>query len=285
MGDGNSDIDGQWRWQLRWPTVMEMAMAMARARARATVMADGNTKETAAVMGDGDGNSNGTVMATAIGYCDVNSNCDGDGNGNGDGKGDHNGNGHGNGNNDKVRVASSCAGNVQCCGRGNTLPPPPWIQRKVHSPALRHGSDTAKSVSSLSRGRVPDSSPWIVFCLFLSTTVQFTEQPSVSPPHYSGAQEPCHTMEIDSCSILGARVSFSTQQHTPTKSPTTKSYRVLGVSSYIMLTVTTLTMAAARRCHMRPIRLLMPMRPTRPTRMARPMRQVSQIVADRSLRR
>ncbi len=93
-----------------------------------------------------------------------------------------------NGNNDKGRVASSCAGNVQHCGRGNTLPPPSWTQRKVHSPALHHGGDTAKSVCSLSRGRVPDSSPWFFF--FFTTTVQFTEQPSVCPPHYSGAQEP-----------------------------------------------------------------------------------------------
>ncbi len=46
---------------------------------------------------------------------------------------------------------------------GDTLPSPPWTQRKVHSPVLRHGGDTAKSVSSLSRGRVPDSSPWIAF--------------------------------------------------------------------------------------------------------------------------
>jgi hypothetical protein len=51
------------------------------------------------------------------------------------------------------------------------------------------------SVSSSSRGRVPDSSPWIVFCLFFTTTVQFTEQPSVRPPHYSGAQEPCQPID------------------------------------------------------------------------------------------
>jgi hypothetical protein len=44
---------------------------------------------------------------------------------------------------------------------------------------MHHGGDTAKSVCSPSRGRVPDSSPWIVFC---TTTVQFTEQPSVCPP-------------------------------------------------------------------------------------------------------
>jgi hypothetical protein len=45
-----------------------------------------------------------------------------------------------------------------------------------------HGGDTAKSVCSSSRGRVPDSSPWIVFCLFFTTTVHFTEQPSIRPP-------------------------------------------------------------------------------------------------------
>ncbi len=91
-----------------------------------------------------------------------NGNGDGDGvvNNDGDGNGDRNGDGHGEGDNDKGRVASSCAGNVQRYGRGNTLP-------KVHSPALRHGGDTAKIVCSLSRGRIPDSSPWIVFLFII----------------------------------------------------------------------------------------------------------------------
>ncbi len=31
----------------------------------------------------------------------------------------------------------------------------------------------------------------LFFCLLFTTTVQFTEQPSVHPPHYSGTQEPC----------------------------------------------------------------------------------------------
>jgi hypothetical protein len=31
----------------------------------------------------------------------------------------------------------------------------------------------------------------LFFCLFFTTTAQFTEQLSVCPPHYSGAQEPC----------------------------------------------------------------------------------------------
>ncbi len=113
--------------------------------ATATAMADGNS----------DGNCNGDGGS------------DGDGNGVGDGDvdgdGNCNGDGHGEGNHYEGRVDSSCAGSVQRCGRGNTLPPPPWTQRKVHSPALRHGGDAAKSVCSPSRGRVPDSSPWIVF--------------------------------------------------------------------------------------------------------------------------
>ncbi len=104
------------------------------------------------------------MTATAIGYGNNNSN--GDRDGNSDGNSNCNGNNNGHGNNDKGRAVSSCAGNVQRCGRGNTLPPPPWTQKKVHSPALHHGGDTAKSVCSLSRGWVPDSSPWIVFCLF-----------------------------------------------------------------------------------------------------------------------
>ncbi len=104
-------------------------------------------------------------MATAMGDGDS----DGSrvGNGDGDVDGNCNGNGHSKGNNDEGRVASSCASDVQHCGRGDTLPPPPWTQRKVHSPALIHGGDTAKSVCSLSRGRVPDSSPLILFLLII----------------------------------------------------------------------------------------------------------------------
>ncbi len=132
-------------------------------------------------------------MATVMG--NGNRNGDGVGDGNGDGNSNCNGNGLGKGNHYKGRFASSCANNVQRYGRGNTLPQPPWTQRKVHSPALHHGGDTVKSVSSLSRGRVPDSSPWILFCLLFTTTVQFTEQPSVCPPHYLGAQEPCQPID------------------------------------------------------------------------------------------
>ncbi len=69
---------------------------------------------------------------------------------------------------------------------------------------------------------------------------------------------------------------------TQPKSAMTKNYRVLRMYSYIM-TVTTLTMAAACRHRTRPIRLLMKMRLARPTRMTRPMKPVSHIVADRLL--
>jgi hypothetical protein len=35
----------------------------------------------------------------------------------------------------------------------------------------------------------------LIFCFFFTTTVQFTEQPSVRPPHYSGAQETCQPID------------------------------------------------------------------------------------------
>ncbi len=62
------------------------------------------------------------AMATAMG--DGNGNGNGVGNGDVDGNGNRIGNGHGKGNHYKGRVASSCAGNVQRCGMGDTLPPP-----------------------------------------------------------------------------------------------------------------------------------------------------------------
>jgi hypothetical protein len=146
----------------------------------------------------------------AMGDCNSNGNGNGNGDGSGDGvdngdrdgDGDGNGDGHSKGSYYKGKVASSCGGNVQCFLRGNTLPLPSWTQRKVHSPVLRHEGDTAKSVCSLSRGRVPDRSPWIVFCSFFTTTVQFTEQPTVHPPHYSGAQELCQPIDALPPSLL-----------------------------------------------------------------------------------
>jgi hypothetical protein len=165
-------------------------------------------------------------MALATAMAMVMAGTDGNGNGNGDGNGDGNGqrqwqwqwpmvmatgmansNGNSNSNGNGMamaratatmtllsrrlmqgRVASSCAGDVQHCGRGDVVPLPPWTQRSMHCPALRHGGAIAKSVFSISRGRDPESSPWIGFLLLLFTaTVQFTKQPFV-PPHHSGTQ-------------------------------------------------------------------------------------------------
>ncbi len=50
------------------------------------------------------------------------------------------------------------------------------------SPALRHGGDTAKSVSSLSRGRVPDSSPWILFLFIIYVYCSVYWTTLCSPP-------------------------------------------------------------------------------------------------------
>ncbi len=162
MANGKGNSDGLWRWQLRWPMVMETAMADGKGNGNGDGWWQCNRdcggngwwrlqRQWLTVMAMGDGNGGGNRV----------------GNGNGDGNGDCNGNSHGKGNNDKGRVASSCASNVQRCGWGNTLPSPPWTQRKVYSPALHHGGDTAKSVCSLSRGMVPDSLPWILFLFII----------------------------------------------------------------------------------------------------------------------
>ncbi len=177
IGNGNGDGDGQWRWRLQLPTVTETAMANGK----------GNSNGNGWWWCERDGGGDGwwwlqqqwlTATGMAIGCGNVDSGGNGDSNSDGDGNGDCNDYGHGNINNDK-----------------GTLPPPPWTQRKVHSPGLHHGGDTAKSVCSLSRGRVPVSSPWIVSCLFFTTNVQFTEHPSVCPPHYSGTQEPSQPID------------------------------------------------------------------------------------------
>jgi hypothetical protein len=60
---------------------------------------------------------------------------------------------------------------------------------------MHHGGDIAKSVCSPSRGRVPDSSPWIVFVYFLQLLFSLLNNPLFTPPHYSGAQEPCQPID------------------------------------------------------------------------------------------
>ncbi len=66
----------------------------------------------------------------------------------------------------------------------------------------RHGGDTAKSVCSPSRGRVSDSSPWIVFVYFLQLLFSLLNNPLFALPHYSGAEEPCQPIDALSPSLL-----------------------------------------------------------------------------------
>ncbi len=129
-----------------------------------------------------------------MGKC--NGNGDGVGDNNRDGDGDCNGNGHGKGDDDEGRVASSCASNVQHYGRGDTLPPPPGTQRKVHSPALHHGGDTAKSVTSLSRGRIPDSSPWILFVYYLQLLFSLLKNPLFAPRIIQALKNPVSPLTL-----------------------------------------------------------------------------------------
>ena len=135
-------------------------------------------------------------MVTVTGICDGDGNGNGDrvGNNNGYGDSDSNGHGNGKGDDDEGRVAFSCAGNVQCYGRGDTLPLPTWTQRSVHSPALRHGGDLQRVFAPFQGGGFLTAHHGF-FCLFFTTTVQFTEQTSVCPLHYSGAQEPCQPID------------------------------------------------------------------------------------------
>jgi hypothetical protein len=76
----------------------------------------------------------------------------------------------------------------------------PCLYPHVHKGKCIHqrcvmGVTLLRVFSPLHGGGVPDSSPWVVFFLFFTTTVQFTEQLSVRPPNYSGAQDPCQSID------------------------------------------------------------------------------------------
>ncbi len=176
IGNGNGDGDGQWRWWLRLPMVTETAMADGK----------GNSNGNGWWQQEQDGGSDGqwwlqqqwpTAMAVAtaamavatalvIGYNNVDSNGNADGNSNGEGNGDCNGDVHGNGNDDKGRVASSVAGNVQRYGSGNILPPPPWTQRKVHSPVLHMGVTLLRVFAPFQGGGFLTAHHWLFFVYF-----------------------------------------------------------------------------------------------------------------------
>ncbi len=88
-------------------------------------------------------------------------------------------------------------------------------QPEIITKCMRHGGDTAKSVCSPSRGRVPDSSPWIVFCLFYTTTVQFTEQPFVCPPGLFRRSRTLLSADWRSTSSTSPRTPSAYWQSTP----------------------------------------------------------------------
>jgi hypothetical protein len=123
-------------------------------------------------MGNGDGNGIGV------------------GNGYGDGDGNRNGNSHSKGNNDKGRVASSCAGNVHAvAGATPCLHPHGHKGKCIHLHCVM-GVTLLRVFAPFQGGGLLTAHYGFFFCLLFTTSVQFTEQPSLHPPHYSGAQEP-----------------------------------------------------------------------------------------------
>jgi hypothetical protein len=61
---------------------------------------------------------------------------------------------------------------------------------------MHHGGDTAKSVCSSSRGRLPlTAHHGLFFVYFLQLLFSLLNNPLFAPPHYSGAQEPCQPID------------------------------------------------------------------------------------------
>jgi hypothetical protein len=143
---------------------------------------------------------------TVIGYSNINSNGNGDGDSDSDGDGDGNcnGNAHGNSKNDKGWVASSCAAMCSIVVGATPCLHPHGHKRKCIHQRCTLGMALLKSVCSLSRGRAPGflTAHHGFFCLFFASTVKFTEQPSVCPPHYSGTQEPCQSIDAQPPPLL-----------------------------------------------------------------------------------
>jgi hypothetical protein len=143
-----------------------------------------------------------------------NRNGDGDGVGNydRDGNGDHNGNGHGKGGDDKGRVASSYAGDVQQIGRGNATPclhPHEHKGKCIHQRCVM-GVTLLRAFPPFQGGGFLTAYHGLFFCLLFTTTVQFAEQPSVCPLHYSGTQEPCQPIDALPPPLLKNPVSLLT---------------------------------------------------------------------------
>ncbi len=162
---------------------------MARATAMATAMADGNATERAVAMVDGDRNGNGrrqrgwattmamvidlamtTEMATAIGMATA-----------------------------TARLTMMKAGLplhvlAMCSAVAGA---PPCLHPHGHKGKCIHqrcimGVTLLRVFPPFQGGGFLTAHHGLFFCLL---SVQFTEQPSVCPPHYSGAQEPCQPID------------------------------------------------------------------------------------------
>ncbi len=165
---------------------------MARATVRATAMADGNATETAAVMVDGDPNGNGrwqrqwamamamvtelattTEMGAAIAMAMA-----------------------------TARVMMTKAGlplhvPAICSAMAGATPclhPHGHTGKCIHQRCII-GLTLLRVFPPFQGGGFLTAHHGLFFCLLYTTTVQFTEQLSVCPPHYSGAQEPCQPID------------------------------------------------------------------------------------------
>jgi hypothetical protein len=186
MADSDGNGDGQRRWQLRWPT------PTARARAMTMAMVDGNATEMAAAMVNGNCNGNGqwqrqwattmamvtelamvTEMATAI-----------------------------------AMATATPRGTMTKGGLPFHVPAmcstvagvTPCLHLHGHKGKCIHqccvmGVTLLRVFAPFQWGEFLTAHHGFFFCLLFTTTVQFTEQPSVSPPHYSGAQESCQPID------------------------------------------------------------------------------------------
>ncbi len=171
-GDGNGRQQGQWqRW---WLTATQQRWRLWWAMATVTATADGN----------GDGNRLRQRGQQWRQRCQRQRRWQ-----------RPLGDGHGDGNNDKKRDASSCAGNVQHCGRATPCLHPHEQKRKCIHQRCIMGATLLRVFAPFHGGGLLTAHHGLFFCLFFTTTVQFTEQPSICPPHYSGAQEPCQLID------------------------------------------------------------------------------------------
>jgi hypothetical protein len=181
MADGNGDGDGQQRLQLQWPTVTETAMTDSKGNSNEDAI------ETVVAIVDGDHNGNGQwrwrwaaatamatelatmtemamviAMATAMARAAMT-------------KGGL-----------PLHVTAMCS---TMAGATTCLHPHGYKGKCIHQRCFM-GVTLIRVFPPFQGGGFLTANHGFFFCLLFTTTVQFTEQPSVCPPHYSGTQEP-----------------------------------------------------------------------------------------------